>query len=148
MRLEHGRRAWERRRARPMVLLEPLSVGWSALRVGTVNLFGQARLGAGWAVPSQAVGSGEVEEAVRQVTAALPGGGEDRAGQHEMAAAVTHAISEKRHIVVQAGTGTGKSWAYLVPAILSGKKTIVATATKALQDQLANEDLPFLAAHL
>src|SRR5436309_2975736 len=89
MRLEHGRRAWERRRARPMVLLEPLSVGWSALRVGTVNRSGQARLGAGRAVPSQAVGSGEVEEAVRQVTAALPGGGEERVGQITMAVAQT-----------------------------------------------------------
>ena len=53
-----------------------------------------------------------------------------------------------RHLVVQAGTGTGKSLAYLVPAILSGRPTVVATATKALQDQLASKDLPFLAEHL
>ena len=130
------------------MLLEPLSVRRSARPVGAVNLFGQARHAAGRAVPSDAVSAGEVRETVRRVTAALPGGGEERQGQHEMAAAVAHAISEKRHVVVQAGTGTGKSWAYLVPAILSGKKTIVATATKALQDQLANKDLPFLATHL
>jgi ATP-dependent DNA helicase DinG len=65
-----------------------------------------------------------------------------------MAGAVERAIGARRHLVVQAGTGTGKSLAYLVPAILSGKKVVVATATKALQDQLATKDLPFLARHL
>ena len=65
-----------------------------------------------------------------------------------MAAAVATAIGTRRHLLAQAGTGTGKSWAYLVPAILSGKRTVVATATKALQDQLASKDLPFLQAHL
>ena len=65
-----------------------------------------------------------------------------------MAAAVARAIDAERHLVVQAGTGTGKSLSYLVPAILSGKRVVVATATKALQDQLAGKDLPFLARHL
>src|SRR4051812_40643896 len=65
-----------------------------------------------------------------------------------MAEAVARAIEERRHLVVQAGTGTGKSLAYLVPAILSGNKVVVATATKALQDQLATKDLPFLTEHL
>lgn len=65
-----------------------------------------------------------------------------------MSAAVAGAISNKRHLLAQAGTGTGKSWAYLVPAILSGQRTVVATATKALQDQLAGKDLPFLQEHL
>jgi ATP-dependent DNA helicase DinG len=65
-----------------------------------------------------------------------------------MAEAVARAIAEHRHLVVQAGTGTGKSLAYLVPALLSGAKTVVATATKALQDQLAGKDLPFLAPQL
>ena len=50
--------------------------------------------------------------------------------------------------VTRAGTGTGKSLAYLVPAVMSGRVTVIATATKALQDQLANKDLPFLAEHL
>ncbi len=65
-----------------------------------------------------------------------------------MTAAVATAFSDRRHLLAQAGTGTGKSWAYLVPAILSGKRTVVATATKALQDQLAGKDLPFLQEHL
>jgi len=64
-----------------------------------------------------------------------------------MIAEVADAIDSGGHAVVQAGTGTGKSLAYLIPAVLSGKHTIIATATKALQDQLANKDLPFLAAH-
>jgi len=86
--------------------------------------------------------------ALRQVTAALPGGGEDRPGQVQMADAVAAAIAQQRHLAVQAGTGTGKSLAYLVPAVLSGQTVVVATATKALQDQLAHQDLPFLAEHL
>src|SRR5688500_6850225 len=65
-----------------------------------------------------------------------------------MAEAVAQAIADKRHLAVQAGTGTGKTLAYLVPAVLSRKKTVVATATKALQDQLAGKDLPFLQRHL
>lgn len=86
--------------------------------------------------------------ALASVTTALPGGGEERPGQREMAEAVTRAIETGRHLVVQAGTGTGKSLAYLVPTILSGKPVVVATATKALQDQLAGKDLPFLAEQL
>jgi len=81
---------------------------------------------------------------LERVVAALPGGGERREGQRDMAEAVSDAIDARRHLFVQAGTGTGKTLAYLVPAIESGRKTIVATATKALQDQLAMKDLPFL----
>ena len=77
-----------------------------------------------------------------------PGGGEARLGQREMADAVRLGIAERKHVAVQAGTGTGKTLAYLVPAILSGRRTVVATATKALQDQLAGKDLPFLEQHL
>lgn len=65
-----------------------------------------------------------------------------------MAEAVAGALSRRRHLVVEAGTGTGKSLGYLVPAILAGTRVVVATATKALQDQLAGRDLPLLAAHL
>ena len=65
-----------------------------------------------------------------------------------MADAVARAVETGRHLVVQAGTGTGKSLAYLVPTALSGRPVVVATATKALQDQLAGKDLPFLADHL
>ena len=69
-------------------------------------------------------------------------GGEHRPEQQEMCRAVAEAMATRTHLVVQAGTGTGKSLAYLVPAALSGKKVVVATATKALQDQLAEKDLP------
>ena len=81
---------------------------------------------------------------LERVVSAIPGGGERREGQREMADAVSTAIETHRHLFVQAGTGTGKTLAYLVPAIVSGRKTVVATATKALQDQLATKDLPFL----
>lgn len=86
--------------------------------------------------------------ALAAVTGALAGGGEERPGQVQMARAVAAAIADERHLVVQAGTGTGKSLAYLVPAVLSGKRIVVATATKALQDQLFEVDLPFLATAL
>jgi ATP-dependent DNA helicase DinG len=65
-----------------------------------------------------------------------------------MAEAVAEAIDSGRHLVVQAGTGTGKSLGYLVPALASGSSVVIATATKALQDQLAAKDLPFLELHL
>jgi ATP-dependent DNA helicase DinG len=86
--------------------------------------------------------------ALDEVIAALPDGGEARPGQGRMAAAVESALARGRHLIVQAGTGTGKTLAYLVPAILAGRRTVVSTATKALQDQLVGKDLPFLAAHL
>jgi len=94
-----------------------------------------------------AVPSSDVAAALERVRRALPAG-EARPGQVAMAEAVAKAIATKRHLVVQAGTGTGKSLGYLVPAVLSGKRVVVATATKALQDQLAAKDLPFLARHL
>jgi ATP-dependent DNA helicase DinG len=87
-----------------------------------------------------------VTSTLQRVAAGLPGGGESRPGQIEMAAAVATSVAGGRHLVVQAGTGTGKSLAYLVPAALSGEKIVIATATKALQDQLANKDLPLVAA--
>ncbi len=87
----------------------------------------------------------EVTDTLRAVAAALPGGGESRPGQEEMATAVAASMAGGRNLVVQAGTGTGKSLAYLVPAALSGERVVVATATKALQDQLADKDLPLVA---
>ncbi len=87
----------------------------------------------------------EVTLALRRATEALPGGGESRPGQVEMTAAVARAIETGRSLVVQAGTGTGKSLAYLVPSVLAGVPVVVATATKALQDQLATKDLPLVA---
>ena len=90
----------------------------------------------------------ETAIALEEVCGALPGGGERRPGQEAMSRRIAEAIEEGSHLVIRAGAGTGKSLAYLVPAILSGQTTIVATATKALQDQLAGKDLPFLAEHL
>ena len=85
--------------------------------------------------------------ALDAVTGALPTA-ERRDGQRRMAETVAEAIDAGRHLVVQAGTGTGKTLAYLIPAILSGKRVVVATATKALQDQLATKDLPFVVGEL
>jgi ATP-dependent DNA helicase DinG len=87
----------------------------------------------------------DVVTTLDHVASALPGGGERRQGQRQMASRVDRAIAEQRHLVVQAGTGTGKSLAYLIPAALSGQPVVVATATKALQDQLATNDLPLVA---
>jgi len=72
---------------------------------------------------------------------------EFRAGQLEMAEAIESAIAEKRHLLVDAGTGTGKTLAYLIPAILSGKRVVVSTGTKNLQEQLFYKDVPFLQKH-
>lgn len=91
--------------------------------------------------------AGDVTATLRAVTEALERA-EDRPGQRQMADHVAEAIRSGRHLVVQAGTGTGKTLAYLVPVLLAGKRTIVVTATKALQDQLATKDLPFLAEQL
>jgi ATP-dependent DNA helicase DinG len=72
---------------------------------------------------------------------------EFRAGQLEMAEAVERAFREKRHLIVEAGTGTGKTLAYLVPALRSGRKVVISTGTKNLQEQLFFKDIPFLQKH-
>src|SRR4051812_15148965 len=72
---------------------------------------------------------------------------EYRPGQVEMAEAVESALADKRHLIVEAGTGTGKTLAYLVPALLSGKRIVVSTGTKNLQEQLFFKDVPFLQQH-
>jgi ATP-dependent DNA helicase DinG len=72
---------------------------------------------------------------------------EFRAGQVEMAEAVESALADKRHLIVEAGTGTGKTLAYLVPALQSGKRIVVSTGTKNLQEQLFFKDVPFLQQH-
>ena len=69
---------------------------------------------------------------------------EYRPGQLEMAKAVERALTERRHLIVEAGTGTGKTLAYLLPALRTGQRIIVSTGTKALQDQLYFRDVPFL----
>ncbi len=69
---------------------------------------------------------------------------EFRPGQMEMAKAVERAMAERRHLIVEAGTGTGKTLAYLLPALRTGQRVIISTGTKALQDQLYFRDIPFL----
>ena len=85
---------------------------------------------------------------VREVLAAAVHGlgGQERPGQVAMAEAVATAMEHKRHLLVQAGTGTGKSLGYLVPALLHRERVVVATATLALQHQLVERDIPALMA--
>lgn len=88
-----------------------------------------------------------VEEvfAAEGVLARADGHFQPRAGQTEMAAAVARTIEAGGALVVEAGTGVGKTFSYLVPALLSGERVLLSTATKALQDQLFARDLPRLA---
>ncbi len=84
-----------------------------------------------------------VGAALDAVVGRLPGG-VVRDGQRTMAEAVADAFDHREHLLVQAGTGTGKSLAYLVPAVLAHERVVVVTATRALQEQLCRKDLPFL----
>ena len=83
-----------------------------------------------------------VPDVLARAVAAL--GGQQRDGQVQMATEVAEAMEEGRHLLVQAGTGTGKSLGYLVPAMLHDRRVVVATATLALQHQLVERDLPRL----
>jgi len=99
---------------------------------------------------SSSSGERELSLAERILAAAVAGlGGEPRAGQEQMVAAVSAAISSGESLLVQAGTGTGKSLGYLAPAVtaavMDGKRVIAATATLTLQRQLMNRDLPLVA---
>lgn len=75
-------------------------------------------------------------------------GYEQRAGQLSMADAVERALADDQILLCEAGTGTGKTLAYLVPALLSGRRVVVSTASKALQEQIAYKDLPLIEEHL
>jgi ATP-dependent DNA helicase DinG len=72
---------------------------------------------------------------------------EHRPQQLAMARAVSDALADRATLLVEAATGTGKTLAYLVPALLSGKRVVISTGTKALQEQLFQKDIPFLAQH-
>ncbi len=72
---------------------------------------------------------------------------EFRRGQLEMAEIVEEAFAKHQHALIEAGTGTGKTLAYLLPAIRSGRRVVISTATKSLQEQLFNKDIPFLQKH-
>lgn len=69
---------------------------------------------------------------------------ESRPSQLKMAQAVHASLKEESTLLVEAGTGTGKTWAYLIPAIMSGKRVVVSTGTKTLQDQILDKDVPLL----
>ena len=95
--------------------------------------------------PDRGRGSDEaptVREVLGAAVASL--GGHERPGQVQMAEAVADAMTDRTHLLVQAGTGTGKSLGYLVPALLHEDRVVVATATLALQHQLVERDLPAL----
>jgi ATP-dependent DNA helicase DinG len=85
-----------------------------------------------------------LDELLAIAVGAVPGG-VTRPGQQAMAEAVEAAVRDEQHLLVQAGTGTGKSLAYLVPALLAEPPVVVSTATLALQHQLVDHDLPRLA---
>jgi ATP-dependent DNA helicase DinG len=85
-----------------------------------------------------------VAELLAAAVGAVPGGAQ-RPGQQQMAEAVAHAAESGEHLLVQAGTGTGKSLAYLIPSLLVDGPVVVSTATLALQSQLVDHDLPRLA---
>jgi ATP-dependent DNA helicase DinG len=89
-----------------------------------------------------------VKTLLGKVTRSLPGGGEIRPGQSEMAEAVADAVAQRSTLLVEAGTGTGKSLAYLTPLAATGNRAVVATATIALQGQLVEHDIPQVAAGL
>ncbi|MFQ5817750.1 MAG: ATP-dependent DNA helicase [Terriglobia bacterium] len=73
---------------------------------------------------------------------------EFRPGQLAMAEAVERAFRRRQHLIIEAGTGTGKTLAYLIPALHSGRRVVISTGTKNLQEQLFYKDIPFLQAHL
>jgi ATP-dependent DNA helicase DinG len=77
----------------------------------------------------------------------MPQGYEHRPSQLEMAQILEKAFQKRQHAIVEAGTGTGKTLAYLIPAIRSGKRIVISTATKSLQEQLFSKDIPFLQKH-
>ncbi len=88
-------------------------------------------------------GWSEIFEEKGRLSRLLPGY-EPRAEQRQMGEAVFRALQHKEHLLVEAGTGTGKTLAYLTPAVLSGQRVVISTGTKALQEQLYYKDVPLL----
>ena len=93
-------------------------------------------------MPEDQTTDAPVAEVLARAVEAL--GGQERPGQIAMAEAVAKAMTDSEHLLVQAGTGTGKSLAYLVPALMHDRRVVVATATLALQHQLVERDIPRL----
>src|SRR5690606_36045750 len=113
-------------------------------RRGTVAGVTLARAAATAHRPAGRADPPTVASLLAAAVAAVPGG-TPRPGQQRMAEAVAEAVTTGEHLLVQAGTGTGKSLAYLVPALLVDRPVVVSTATLALQAQLVDHDLPRLA---
>src|SRR5437660_2443155 len=84
-----------------------------------------------------------ITDVVREVVSQLPGY-EHRPQQLDMAELIDTALREKRHAIIEAGTGSGKSFGYLIPILESRQKAVISTGTIALQEQLLRKDLPFL----
>ena len=84
-----------------------------------------------------------IDQALLEVVRKLPGY-EHRPQQVEMARIIDRSIATGRHAIIEAGTGSGKSFGYLIPVLESGKKTVISTGTIALQEQLLQKDIPFL----
>ena len=84
-----------------------------------------------------------IEQVIQDVVSQLPGY-EPRPQQVEMARTIQQAIETGKHALIEAGTGSGKSFGYLIPLIESGKTVVIATGTIALQEQLLLKDIPFL----
>ncbi|NAZ78122.1 DEAD/DEAH box helicase, partial [Kineococcus sp. T13] len=106
------------------------------------------------AVPHRSSGAGAAARAAQvpagatallRALVAERSGGESRPQQERLAAAVEHALAQRRHLLAQAGTGTGKTLGYLVPVLARGERAVVSTATKQLSEQVVTEDLPLLA---
>ena len=133
------------------------TVGPNEADVGAVDggevSAGGALRGSGQASPAPTTGSGprvtmaEVFGPGGLLERCMMGGYEHRAGQLEMAEVVHDAFEGHHHAIVEAGTGTGKTLAYLLPAICSGRRVVISTATKSLQEQLFTKDIPFLQKH-
>lgn len=84
-----------------------------------------------------------IEQVIQDIVSQLPGY-EPRPQQVEMARTIQEALDTGKHALIEAGTGSGKSFGYLIPLIRSGKKVVISTGTIALQEQLLNKDIPFL----
>src|SRR5207245_5434699 len=84
-----------------------------------------------------------IESVIRDVVSKLPGA-EHRPQQIEMARIIEKAIATGRHALIEAGTGSGKSFGYLLPILESGNKAVISTGTLALQEQLLGNDIPLL----
>ena len=136
-------------------LLFHVMVGLTARRIPIERVFARARAPVRHERPRRE-GRADVSDGPGAAGLLAPGGGleraiphyEDRAEQRAMSAAVARALDDERPLIVEAGTGTGKTLAYLVPALQSGKRVVVSTGTRALQDQIARHDVPLLRAIL